>query len=290
MKVLVTGSSGHVGGAIARYLHDRGHTVVGMSRRRAALPEAIQQISTDISVPEFLVRAFVEPEPFDAIVHAAAVLSKAPFNPVTSVVNGVGTHQVLRLAHELQVRSFVFISGVAVIGQPAESPITEAHPVAPKTAYHASKLYGEHLTAIAREAGIPSVVLRLTAPIGPGTPRGRILTHFVERALRGEPLVLHGNGTRRQNYVDVRDAAKATATCIERGVTGLYNISGNETVSNHELAQRCIAVLSSGSEVVFSGEPDPDDAVSWEVSSQAATEAFGYAPEHSLEASIQSMK
>lgn len=289
MKVLVTGSSGHVGGAVARYLHEHGHTVVGVSRRRAALPEAIQQISSDISVPEFLVRALVEPNPFDAIVHAAADLSKAPFNPVTSAVNGMGTHQVLQLAHEMQVCSFVFISGVAVIGRPVAIPITETHPAAPQTAYHASKLYGEHLTAIAGDSGLPSVTLRLTSPIGPGTPPVRILPQFVERALRGEPLVLHGRGTRRQNYVDVRDAAKAAAMCIERRVTGLYNIGGNETVSNHELAQRCINVLSSRSSVEFSGEPDPDDEVIWEVSSQAANDAFGYQPEHTLETSIQAI-
>ena len=289
MRVLVTGSSGHVGGAIARYLFDQGHDVAGLSRHTAGLPDGISQFCADIAVPDFTTCAVRSFGPCDAIIHAAAELSKDPHNPALSATNGIGTQQMLQLANEWGVRSFVFISGVAVIGRPLQIPVTEDHPLDPPTVYLASKLYGERLVAIARENGLPAVTLRLTAPVGPAMPPGRILSSFVERARAGRPLVLHGMGTRRQNYVDVRDVARAAVLCIQKKVMGLYNVGGAEAIANRDLAERCIEVLRSTSALAFSGQPDPDDDVVWDVSCAAARHAFGYVPAYSIEASIQTM-
>jgi nucleoside-diphosphate-sugar epimerase len=286
--VLVTGSSGHVGGAFARHLLERGYDVVGVARRIAELPSGITQMSADIASPEFIERIH-SVGPCDAIVHAAAALSKEPYDLSISATNGIGMQQTLHVAHLWGVRSFVYISGVAVIGPPVQFPLTKDHPPAPATAYHASKLYGEHLASIARNDGLPTVTLRLTSPVGPGTPPGRILTTFVARAKSGQPLPIHGKGTRRQNYVDVRDAAVAAEMCIAQRVTGLFNIGGAGTFSNLELAQRCIDVLGSRSTIEFTGQPDSEDDTVWEVSSKPAQSVFGYAPCYAIEDSIQAM-
>src|SRR5581483_4135375 len=159
-----------------------------------------------------------------------------PYSPAISLTNGLGTQQMLELAARWQVRSFVFISSVPLIGVPTELPITETHPAAPRTAYHASKLYGEHLCAVARRAGTPAVSLRLTAPVGRTMPPGRILPTFIRRALAGEPLELAGEGTRGQEFVDVRDVARAVDAAIEHAAGGVLNIASGSCVTNLELA------------------------------------------------------
>ena len=100
MRVLVTGSSGHVGGAIARHLSEIGESVVGLSRSRGTdLPVAVEQrlfdVGHEIVVDE--VRASVEP--CEAVVHAAANMNLEPFAPEVVRTNCVGIQNMLHLAH-----------------------------------------------------------------------------------------------------------------------------------------------------------------------------------------------
>jgi nucleoside-diphosphate-sugar epimerase len=287
VRILVTGSSGQVGAAIAARLLAAGHEVVGLGRR---LTKGNRQLSGALAVD--LGRVGVakalatRQRRCDAIVHAAASLERDPFAPDVSLTNCLGTQQIVELATRWQVASFVYISSLPVIGLPSSSPVTEEHPVCPLTSYHASKLYGEQLVGLAEREGIPSVSLRLTAPAGPGTPDGRIMTAFVRRALDGQPLLVAGKGTRGQDYVDVRDVAEAVMACIERTTRGLLNIGSGQCVTNLELARRCIEALGSTSEIRMTGSADPEDDVRWVVSIDRARSVIGYSPGRTLDESI----
>jgi nucleoside-diphosphate-sugar epimerase len=122
--------------------------------------------------------------------------------------------------------------------------------------------------------------------VGPGMPDGRILSVFVRRALAGEPLEVAGEGSRAQDYVDVRDAADAAVACLEAGATGVFNVAAGRAVTNVDLARRCVEVLDSASAVRLGHVPDPEEGVRWEVSIARAAGAFGYEPRRSLEESI----
>lgn len=288
MRVLVTGCSGHVGGAVAHRLAEAGHEVWGLSRTHAeTLPEAVRQVRVDLAMPDCAAQAAEALPACEAVVHAAACLSKAPGDPGVVNVNCRGTQAMLALAQQWQSAAFLFISGVGVLGQPRELPVTEARPARPETAYTASKLFGEHLARIAGTSGaLRTVTLRLTSPVGPGLRQRTIFRIFAERALAGQQLLLHGAGTREQDYVDVRDAAAAAAAALERPAHGLFNIGG-AALSNRALAEQCVAALGSASEVAFSGEPAPDDAVRWRVSWEKARRELGYAPRFPIGRSIQ---
>ena len=128
--------------------------------------------------------------------------------------------------------------------------------------------------------------MRITAPVGSGTPSGRILGVFVKNALAGMPLVVAGKGTRKQNFVDVRDVAAAVALCLERAPTGIFNIRGNRTISNVELAEACVRVLDSGSKITLAGE-DKEEGLVWDVSSARARSVMGFSPKHDIQSSIR---
>jgi nucleoside-diphosphate-sugar epimerase len=165
-------------------------------------------------------------------------------------------------------------------------PVTEDHPTRPLLAYQASKLYGEQLVTIAHNEGMAAASLRITAPIGPGTPSGRIISVFVKNALNGVPLVLAGRGTREQNFVDVRDVATAVGLCLERAPTGVINIGGNRKISNVDLAMACVHVLDSGSEITFAGA-DKEEGLVWDVSIARARSVIGFSPRYDIESSIR---
>jgi len=278
MKVIVTGASGHVGGAVRACFESNGHEVIPVSRH-AGLREDI----TSEGFPQRLVGLLGSCE---VVVHCSAHITKSLCDRDVSIVNALGTQQVIEAARLLGAVRLVYISSLPVIGTPVVLPVDEDHSVNPPTAYHASKLYGEHLMRLTAAAGLSTASLRLTSPVGPGTPRGRIFSEFVYRAKQGLPLVLAGAGGRRQNYVDVRDVAEAVLRCARSDASGIYNIAGPVAVSNLELAETCVRVLDSNSNITFSGSVDVEERMSWDVSIQKAGISFGYNPSFSIAASI----
>jgi nucleoside-diphosphate-sugar epimerase len=222
---------------------------------------------------------------FDAVVHAAACLDHAPGAEGVALVNCAGTQALAAVAAE-RGAALVHISGVPVIGLPRVLPVDEEHPTAPHTVYHASKLFAEHVTAVAGARGIPAVSLRLTSPVGPGLPGGRILSVFAQSAQRGEALHVAGRGTRRQDYVDVRDVAAAVHAALQRQAGGVINVAAGVAVSNAELARRCVELAGSEAPVLFGERPDPLDDVAWQVSIRRAADVLGWRPERSIDDAI----
>jgi UDP-glucose 4-epimerase len=289
VRVLITGASGYIGGEIAARLSERGYETVGLSRTPAQTAGLAQQVQIDIGADTLAERLAADVAPCAVIIHAAATLAKELSAASVPLTNCVGTQQILKLAETWKVRRFVYLSSLPVIGIPERIPIDEDHPTRPNTAYHASKLFGEHLVRIAARSGICAVSLRLTSPVGPGAPPNRIFSVFVRRALTNEPLILDGQGSRRQDYVDVRDIAAAVEACLTREPSGILNIASGNAVSNRQLAEICVRALGSRSAVMYSGRPDYEEGVSWDVSIARAGASLDYAPRWHIEDSITAL-
>ena len=208
-RVLVTGVSGFVGGALGVHLRRTGYHVTGVSRNAARAG----------SVDEFHAADLTAPLPgglgrFDAIVHAAAL--SAPWGHPQSFArsNVDATRHILRFGAAAGVSKFIFISSSSVYYRHGDQlGITEetAFPQTPINAYAATKREAEGLV---NTSALPSVILRPRAVFGPGdtvlfprilraarrgvlprmtrpggaTPQGDLiyidnLTHYIERAL-----------------------------------------------------------------------------------------------------------
>jgi nucleoside-diphosphate-sugar epimerase len=289
MRVFITGVTGQVGRAIAARLADQGCYVTGMSRRVRQVPGLSEHVEVCLGTEKAVDLIGQALRPCEAIVHAAASLSRDKYDPSISLTNCLGTQQVIQLASLWGASQLVYISSIQVIGCPVQHPITEEHPTRPLTAYHASKLYGERLAGLAAGNDCRAASLRITSPSGPGTPENRILSVFVRRALAGEPVQILGQGTRQQNYVDVRDLAIAVETCLTRHAYGVYNVASAESISNYELAQTCVDELHSSSTIDFIGKPDPEEGTRWDVSVSKANRDFGYSPQFSIRDSIRAI-
>lgn len=285
--MLVTGASGYVGGAVASHLECRGIQVVRLSRQHAAVRSAESHVAFDLGIPGVSAQILEKVLRCDCVVHAAACLDKDLAAHGVSITNCLGTQEIVRVASAWRGCHLVYISSVPVIGRPRQLPITEEHPVEPLTAYHASKIYGEHLVRIAGDGGPSSATLRLSAPVGPGMPEGRFLSRLIRHAMIGSPVCVFGKGTRQQDYVDVRDVAAAVEKCIHLNAQGVFNVASGRSISNLDLARMCVEVLQSDSTIVFSGESDPEEGVIWDVSIARARAVLGYEPRFSLQDSIR---
>lgn len=283
MKILVTGCNGFVAGSLIESLKGDCE-IIGVGRQTCAQVREWGYVQADIShKDELLSRVIEKTKEADVIIHAAAYLGADEFQLYTS--NCIGTQNVVALAEQLNCRQVIYISSVPVIGKPSEMPITERHDIRPRTVYHYTKYFGELILGQLAERGICSTILRIASPVGKGMPDNKIFSVFVNHSLKNQDIVIQGNGTRIQNYLDVRDLTEAIKKVIGKRCAGTYIVNGN-SVSDRELAERCIAVNHSKSRLIIKGDSDmPEEA--WVLSGELAEREFGYTTKCSIEDSIR---
>jgi nucleoside-diphosphate-sugar epimerase len=164
MRVLVTGSAGHLGEALVRVLRDDGYDVVGLDRLLSSHTDIVGSIAD-----RELVRSAVDGA--DAVVHAATlhkphVVSHARQDFVDT--NVTGTLNLLEEAVAAGVGRFVFTSTTSAFGRALTPPpgapaawITEEVAPIPRNVYGATKTAAEDLCELVhRDHGLPCVVLR----------------------------------------------------------------------------------------------------------------------------------
>jgi nucleoside-diphosphate-sugar epimerase len=164
-RVLVTGVSGFVGGALGQHLLARGHRVAGISRREPRPGTVSEFFARDLSRP------LDQPDcaPVDAVVHCAALSSPWAAPAAFRAHNVDATRHVLEWAARTGARRFVFISsssvyyqaGVDQTGISEDSPL----PAIPINQYAATKREAEDLV---RQSSLEWVILRPRAVFGPG--------------------------------------------------------------------------------------------------------------------------
>jgi nucleoside-diphosphate-sugar epimerase len=243
-------------------------------------------VAADLTTPEFAEQVAAAVQPCDAVVHCGASLEKDQLSQSMLLSNALGTQSVLRLASLWKCSTLVYMSSIPVIGIPRILPIDEDHPTRPGTGYHAAKLFGEHLVTLASSPSLRTLSFRLSAPVGPQMPRNRIMFSFVSQALRNETILIAGQGTRTQNYVDVRDIARAVELGLKTPAQGVFNVAGDCSISNLDLAKLCVRLTGSHSTIKFAGKADPEGELRWEISTARARKELGYKSAYSLEDSI----
>lgn len=247
MRVLLIGGGGFIGSTVADRLLREGHELRVLERPRVApyrafLPgETVEWRAGDIESGSDLGAAV---EGMDAVMHFASTTlpknsSEDPAFDVQS--NLVPAIRLLESMATAGARRIVFISsGGTVYGPPRYLPVDEEHPTNPIVSYGVVKLAIEkYLLLFERMRGIRPVILRVANPYGerqrPETAQGAVGV-FLNRALRGEPIEIWGDGTTTRDYVYIGDVAEAFASALTyEGKERVFNIGSGRGESLNEL-------------------------------------------------------
>lgn len=284
MNVLVTGSNGFIGSWIVKELSSR-YNIIGCGTREEALSEVDSYIRWDIGHED--VPAVLMDSNIDAVVHAASCKSIRDDEIELSFANLVGTHRIINLCKSKQCKTAILISGIPIIGIPGDKGVCETDMFHPPTMYHATKAAQELMFLQLEKVGVRVVMLRVPSPIAPIMKERTIFTIFAERAIRNEDIVINGKGTRRQNYIDVRDIADVVEKILSaQKVQGIYNIGSKDTVSNIELAEKCIEIAGSRSGIVYSKKSDPADDQVWSIDTSKLQREIGFEQRFSTEQTL----
>ena len=185
----------------------------------------------------------------EVVFHLAAqssVLGSMQNMEYSCATNVLGTFHVLEAARQAGVKRVVFTSSREVYGEPGSIPVPETAPLQPKNPYGASKAAAEMYCRVFGRNDFEVVVLRLANVYGPGD-KDRVIPLFVERALRGLPLLLY-DGTQILDFVwiDIVVDALIKAAFGEFSPEPL-NIGSGKGTTIADLARRILALTGSRS-------------------------------------------
>lgn len=267
-RIVITGGAGFIGSTLAQRLAVANQVVLfdNLTRNTIQHTGAMENKNVSLTQGDILdyntVRAAMNGA--DIVVHAAAIAGidtviKSPIH--TMEVNMIGTANVLRAASEAEVgQRVVEFSTSEVFGSMAYR-VTEATQAVAGSAgearwvYAVSKLAGEHLThSYHRERGLPTVTLRPFNIYGPGQTGEGAIQIFIRKALRDEPISIHGDGTQIRAWCYVDDMVDALMLAVEhpKAVGESFNIGNARAVTTiFGLAETVCRVLNSKSEITF---------------------------------------
>ena len=220
MKLLVTGGAGFIGSHVVERLVTGGHEVrvlddlsTGKLANLKAVGDAPTFIEGEVADLATVERAVAGCE---GVVHLAAVASveASVLRPLeTNRSNLVGTLTVLEAAARAGARRVVYASSAAVYGDAARLPIDEDAEKRPLSPYAADKLAGEHYLAhYHRQGRLDGAAFRFFNVYGPrqdpSSPYSGVISVFLERVARRQPVTIHGDGSQTRDFVYVEDVAE----------------------------------------------------------------------------------
>lgn len=263
MRVLVTGGAGFIGSHLAESLQRDGADVVvldNLSSGSQRVP-GVTLVEGDVRDAGEVARVMGD---VDMVFHLASVVGVQQYveNPRETIdVILHGTENVVDACVDLGV-PMLLTSTSEVYGRTERLPMVEdaeiVYGATDKTrwSYGMAKALDEIivLDAVARK-GLDGRVVRLFNTVGPrqSGAYGMVMARFVQQAVRGEPLTVHGDGeqTRTFCYVDdtVQALKMAMLTPAARGV--VMNVGGTEEITIRQLAERVIQLVESSSSIRY---------------------------------------
>lgn len=200
---------------------------------------------------------FELPPELDAVIHLGAHFGGRDFDSMMAAeeVNVLGSLKLANACSAAGVGHLVLVSSIFA-GLDERSPFFNV--------YTLSKRHAEELTQLyCRENGLPLAILRPAQLYGEGESFRRhqpILYALLDRAQRGEDIILYGNNDAQRNFIHVEDVAEVLARVVQRRVEGRYDCAAQSNVRFSEIAAASVAAFGSNSAIRFdASRPDIDD-------------------------------
>jgi UDP-glucose 4-epimerase len=247
-RVLVTGGAGFIGSHLVAALAPANQVTVlddfSTGKRENLDGARCELLRADVADPG-IARSF---EGVEVVFHLAAQVSVelSVQDPVGDArANVLGTLNVLECARRAGARRVVISSSSAVYGAADRVPTPETSPCRPDSPYAASKLACEQfLFMYARLHGLSGMALRYMNVYGlrqdPASPYSGVISIFADRARKGLPLVIYGDGEQTRDFVSVADVVRANLMAAESDASAeVVNVGTGVQMSINRLAALC---------------------------------------------------
>ena len=250
---LVTGGCGFIGSHLVEALYSKGHRVRVLDNlstgKLSNVPSECEVVIGDVSDAAVVKSCF---EGIDHCFHLAAISSVQLSNEDwcgTHIVNQTASLRVFEAARERSI-PVVYASSAAVYGDNAETPLKETAVLRPITAYGADKLGTElHARVASLAHTVPTTGLRFFNVFGPrqdpSSPYSGVISIFVDRSLKQEPLCVYGDGNQVRDFVYVKDVVSFLLAAMQKVTVtpSVFNVCGGRPISINQLATTIMGIV-----------------------------------------------
>jgi UDP-glucose 4-epimerase len=284
MKVAVIGGSGFIGSHVVDKLLEANHDVTVFDIMRPHREE-VRHIFMDLFDMHKVVVALAGNYEVIYLLAAMANVNDIHKNPLeAAMVNFQGTVNVLEAVRRYGGR-LIFASTVWVYMLAEKEDVDEDSPLQVQNVNHpytASKVAAElYIQSYNKLYGLDFTILRYGIPYGPRGREGTVITNFVKRAMKGQPLIIHGDGSQYRNFIYVEDLADGNVAALkDEAKNKIYNLEGMRPVTIKEIAET-VSKIVGGTRVEFI-ESRAGDFVGRKASNEKAGRELGWQPKTDL--------
>lgn len=292
-KILITGVAGFLGSRLARKLSTIGWEVQGLDI--VARPYAWRLEGVDLDY-QWGSCHDIHTLSASYVIHCASQ-GDVPLSlsaPTFTVLQNVGgTLALLEAAKRHDgLERLLLQSSEEVYGYCPRLPLKEEERLNPTNVYGASKASQELMAlAYVYSYGLPVTVLRSGTLLGEGMRRTQVVPIFLEQALRGEPLTVHGDGRQTRDFHWVDDHVDAMIAALTRPEAAgqTLNVGSGEERSIKSIAELCKLVTDSKSIVQFVPQRPGEQNLRVVLDITRAQEVLDYRPMVSFQEGLERM-
>lgn len=275
MRVLITGGSGFIGSHLTDHFLNLGASVrvvddlsTGNQKNLEHLSgnSQLEVIHADLGNPDLVAQVCRD---VDQVYHLAAAVGVALIakQPIQTIHRNIYPTQLLLnellRSHKNGKSIPLYVASTSeVYGKNPKSVWSESDDLVfgattkPRWSYGASKAIDEFLAlACVREYQMPIVVGRFFNVVGPRQTGayGMVLPRFVGAAIRGEPLIVHDDGSQERCFAHVSDVVDGFTSLMNKPSAHgrIYNIGADTPITVLALAQKVQSLVNPGVEIEF---------------------------------------
>ncbi len=273
-RTLITGGAGFLGSHLCDRFIEEGHQIICLDNLITGAMDNVAHLIghnafrfIKLDVTEYL---YIE-GPLDYVLHFASPASPVDYQrlPIQTLkVGSLGTHKALGLAKAKGAR-FLLASTSEVYGDPVIHPQREEYwgnvnPVGPRGVYDEAKRFAEAMTmAYHRYHGLDTRIARIFNTYGPRmrASDGRVVSNFINQALRGEPLTVYGDGSQTRSFCYVSDLVEGLYRLLMSDEINPVNIGNPKEFTVLDLARIVLETIGGLSTIELRPLPLDDPRV-----------------------------
>jgi len=280
---LVTGSTGFIGTNLIKKLLERNYYVTGVDNFSSSEKwksgvfesnnnyeffeyDITENLNSILSQSKFI----SEQKRIDEIYNLACPASpprylKLPFETIK--VSTQGVFNILEIAKKYNSK-ILHASTSEIYGDPLEHPQKETYrgnvnTIGPRSCYDEGKRISETICyEFNKEFNIDVRVIRIFNTYGPfmDPNDGRVITNFINQALKNEDITIYGNGSQTRSFQYIDDLIKGIEKMmnLEQPTFGPINMGNPEEFTIKELAELILQLIQTKSKMVYKDLPKDD--------------------------------
>ena len=267
--ILVTGGAGFIGSHLCAKLIDLGNYVICIDNLYTGTLDNIRELMSNENF-EFIRHDVIEKKiiEVDEIYHLACPASPIhyQFNPIKTIkTNILGTMNMLGIAKRIKCK-ILLTSTSEVYGDPLKHPQSEdylgnVNTIGIRSCYDEGKRVAETLMMdYHREHNVDIRIARIFNTFGPNmNPNdGRVVSNFINQALKNEDITIYGDGTQTRCLCYVEDMVNGLISLMNSEYKYPVNLGSNLELSVNQIAQKIISLTNSDSQIIFKPLPSDD--------------------------------